>query len=266
MLRHSEPVGPRDGDRVGGHGLSGAGHDKRGSQLCAGATRHADRAGCRRSARATSPGDRRRRRAAVDADFQAGYADDLDGLAANVSRCVATGVAGLSIEDARGGAEDPLYPLPEAVERVRVAKSAIDGADVLLTARAECFLYGHPDPLREAITPGTGLAEAGADVLYAPGVRTREDIAAIVDALPTVTRQRVDVVGRGRDGERPGGARCAANQRRLRAVTGRVGRVPLPPPAGSRRTGPSRDWLTLQASPNSIACSRDASPDIISGH
>ncbi|WP_333889559.1 isocitrate lyase/phosphoenolpyruvate mutase family protein [Mycolicibacterium gadium] len=120
----------------------------------------------------------------VNADFQAGYAPhDLDGLAANVRRCVATGVAGLSIEDARVGAEEPLYSLPEAVERVRVAYTAIDGADVLLTARAECFLYDHPDPLREAITRLQAFSEAGADVLYAPGVRTREDISALVDAL-----------------------------------------------------------------------------------
>jgi 2-methylisocitrate lyase-like PEP mutase family enzyme len=119
----------------------------------------------------------------VNADFQAGYAGDLDALATNVRRCVATGVAGLSIEDARGGGQDPLYPLPEAVERIRTAYAAIDGADVLLTARAECFLYGHPDPLNEAITRLQAYAEAGADVLYAPGVRTREDIAAIVDAV-----------------------------------------------------------------------------------
>jgi len=119
----------------------------------------------------------------VNADFQSGYANDLDGLATNVRRCVATGVAGLSIEDARGGAQDPLYSLPEAVERVRVAYAAIDGADVLLTARAECFLYGHPDPVREAITRLQAFVEAGADVVYAPGVRTREDISAIVDAL-----------------------------------------------------------------------------------
>jgi 2-methylisocitrate lyase-like PEP mutase family enzyme len=118
----------------------------------------------------------------VNADFQAGYAHDLDGLAANVRRCVATGVAGLSIEDASGRADDPLYSLPEAVERIRAAHSAIDGADVLLTARAECFLYGRTD-LAEAITRLQAFAEAGADVLYAPGVRTREDIAAIVEAV-----------------------------------------------------------------------------------
>lgn len=122
----------------------------------------------------------------VNADFQAGYADDLDGLAVNVRRCVATGVAGLSIEDARGGIVEPLYSLPEAVDRIRAAHAAIDGADVLLTARAECYLYGHPDPLREAITRLQAFAEAGADVLYAPGVRTREDIAAIVEAVRPV--------------------------------------------------------------------------------
>jgi 2-methylisocitrate lyase-like PEP mutase family enzyme len=121
----------------------------------------------------------------VNADFQAGYAEDLAGLAENVRRCVATGIAGLSIEDALGGGEDPVLPLADAVERVRVARSAIDesGADVMLTARAECFLYGHPDPLAEAITRLRAFAEAGADVLYAPGVRTREDIAALVDAV-----------------------------------------------------------------------------------
>jgi 2-methylisocitrate lyase-like PEP mutase family enzyme len=121
----------------------------------------------------------------VNADFQAGYADDLDGLAANVGRCVATGVAGLSIEDATGRSDDPLYPLPEAVERIATAKAAIDasGADVLLTARAECFLYGHPDPLREAVVRLQAFADAGADVLYAPGVRSRDDIASLVDAV-----------------------------------------------------------------------------------
>jgi 2-methylisocitrate lyase-like PEP mutase family enzyme len=96
----------------------------------------------------------------------------LAGLADNVARCVATGVAGLSIEDATGNTADPLFSLPEAVERVHAARTAIDesGADVLLTGRAECFLYGHPDPLREAISRLQAFAEAGADVLYATGV------------------------------------------------------------------------------------------------
>jgi 2-methylisocitrate lyase-like PEP mutase family enzyme len=121
----------------------------------------------------------------VNADFQAGYADDLEGLAENVKRRAATGVAGLSIEDARASTEEPLFSLPEAAERVRVARSAIDesDADVLLTARAECFLTGHPDPLTEAITRLQAFADAGADVLYAPGLRSREDIAALVGAV-----------------------------------------------------------------------------------
>jgi 2-methylisocitrate lyase-like PEP mutase family enzyme len=120
----------------------------------------------------------------VNADFQAGYADDLAGLAVNVARCAATGIAGLSIEDASGSSDDPLFSLPEAVNRIRAARSAIDesGADVVLTARAECFLYGRTD-LAEAITRLQAYADAGADVLYAPGIRAREDIAALVDAL-----------------------------------------------------------------------------------
>ena len=121
----------------------------------------------------------------INADFQACYADELEGVAVNVARCVATGVAGLSIEDASGSAEKPLFSLTEAVERVRAARSAIveSGTDVMLTARAECFLYDHPDPLTEAITRLQAFADAGADVLYAPGVRSREDIATLVDAL-----------------------------------------------------------------------------------
>ena len=119
----------------------------------------------------------------VNADFQSGYADTSDGVAENVRRCVATGVAGLSIEDATGG--DALYERGEAVQRVRAARAAIDetGTGVLLTARAECFLVGHPDPLAESIARLRAYAEAGADVLFAPGVREPDDIAAIVQAV-----------------------------------------------------------------------------------
>src|SRR5665213_2113608 len=83
----------------------------------------------------------------VNADFQSGYAHEPEGVAANVRLCVETGVAGLSIEDATGRREEPLYELPLAVERIKAARAAIDesGADVLLTARAECYLVGHPD-------------------------------------------------------------------------------------------------------------------------
>jgi len=121
----------------------------------------------------------------VNADFQSGYADDLAGVAENVRRCVATGVAGLSIEDATGRRDQPLYEPAEAVDRLRAARGAIDsaGANVLLTARSECFLVGHSDPLRESIRRLKVYAAAGADVLFAPGVREHDDIRAIVDAV-----------------------------------------------------------------------------------
>lgn len=121
----------------------------------------------------------------VNADFQSGYATDAAGVADSVRRCVETGVAGLSIEDATGDRARPLYELPEALDRLRAARAAIDasGADVLLTARAECFLVGHPDPLRESLRRLEAYAEAGADVLYAPGLRTRDQVAAVVAAV-----------------------------------------------------------------------------------
>jgi len=120
----------------------------------------------------------------VNADFQNGYAHEPQGVAENVRLCVATGVAGLSIEDSTGE-EGRLYDLSLAVERIRAARVAIDasGTDVLLTGRAECYLVGHPQPLQESIRRLQAYAEAGADVLYAPGPRGREDIEAIVAAV-----------------------------------------------------------------------------------
>jgi 2-methylisocitrate lyase-like PEP mutase family enzyme len=120
----------------------------------------------------------------VNADFESGYAHDPAVVSENVLLCVETGVAGLSIEDATGDPARPLYDLPLAVERVRAARTAIDasGSGVLLTARAECFLVGHPDPLRESVLRLEAYAEAGADVLYAPGLRTRDEIRVIVAA------------------------------------------------------------------------------------
>ncbi|KRE14696.1 2-methylisocitrate lyase [Bosea sp. Root483D1] len=120
----------------------------------------------------------------VNADFENGYADTPDGVAANVKLCIATGVAGLSIEDATGRAGETLYPFELAVERIKAARRAVDetGSGVLLTARAECFLTGHPEPLKEAVRRIEAYAEAGADVLYAPGPRTVADIGAIVAA------------------------------------------------------------------------------------
>ena len=120
----------------------------------------------------------------VNADFQAGYAPEPDGVARNVRRCVEAGVAGLSIEDATGNAAEPLFPLDVAVARLRAARRAIDeaGADVLLTGRSEGFIVGRPD-LDETIRRLRAYAEAGAACLYAPGLRTREQISAVVAAV-----------------------------------------------------------------------------------
>jgi 2-methylisocitrate lyase-like PEP mutase family enzyme len=106
-------------------------------------------------------------------------------VADNVTRCIAAGVAGLSIEDATGDPTSPLYELSLAVERVRAAREAIDqsGADVLLTARAECFLVGHQDALRESVRRLQAFAEAGADVLFAPGPHDPTAMKALVDAV-----------------------------------------------------------------------------------
>jgi 2-methylisocitrate lyase-like PEP mutase family enzyme len=120
----------------------------------------------------------------VNADFESGYARDPESVARNVRRCIETGVAGLSIEDSTGETSQPLYDVAQAVERIKAARAAIDGSGsgVLLVGRAECFLTGHPRPLEEAIRRLQAYAEAGADVLYAPGVRERTDIRAIVSA------------------------------------------------------------------------------------
>jgi 2-methylisocitrate lyase-like PEP mutase family enzyme len=121
----------------------------------------------------------------VNADFGNGFARESEGVAENVRRCVGTGVAGLSIEDATGDAHEPLYDYSLAVERVAAARAAIDasGESVLLVARAECFLTGHEQPLKVAIHRLTAFAEAGADCLYAPGACTIDEISAIVEAV-----------------------------------------------------------------------------------
>jgi len=120
----------------------------------------------------------------INADFENGFAHDAAGVAESVRLAVETGVAGLSIEDATGDASRPLYDLGIAVERMRAARRAIDksGGDVLLVGRAECFLFGRPD-LDETIGRLKAYERAGADCLYAPGIRTREQIAAVVAAV-----------------------------------------------------------------------------------
>ena len=118
----------------------------------------------------------------VSADFMSGYGREPEDVAESVARCVASGVAGLSIEDATGDPITPLFDLPVAVARLRAARQAIDrcGADVLLTARAECYHVGHPDPFRETVRRLQAYAAAGADVLFAPGVQNPAEIKALV--------------------------------------------------------------------------------------
>ncbi len=121
----------------------------------------------------------------VNADFQNGYADEPEGVAESVALCVATGVAGLSIEDATSDAAAPLYEADLARERIRAARSAIDasGIPVVLTGRCEAWLVGQADPFRVALDRLVSYSEAGADCLYAPGVSDPDEIAAIVKAV-----------------------------------------------------------------------------------
>ena len=120
----------------------------------------------------------------VNADFENGYGADAAAVAESVRMAVDTGVAGLSIEDSTGDPHHPIHDLATAVARLRAAREAIDGAggDTLLVGRAENFLHGRPD-LPDTIARLRAYAEAGADCLYAPGIRTRDDIAAVVAAV-----------------------------------------------------------------------------------
>src|SRR5215471_6890096 len=119
-----------------------------------------------------------------NADFEGGYADAPEGVAENVRLAAETGIAGLSIEDSTGDAANPLYNFDLALARVRAARAAIDraGSDVVFTARSEGFVRGRPD-LDETIRRLRAYADAGADCLYAPGIRTREQIAAVIKAV-----------------------------------------------------------------------------------
>jgi len=120
----------------------------------------------------------------LNADFEDGLAGSLEELAENVTRCVATGIAGLSIEDSPNDASIPLYPLDVAVARVRATRAAIDraGGEVVFTARAEGFIRGVPD-LGDVICRLKAYKDAGADCLYAPGIKTRDEIEAAVKAV-----------------------------------------------------------------------------------
>ena len=120
----------------------------------------------------------------VNADFEGGFAVEPAAVAASVTAAAATGIAGLSIEDSTRDPSSPLFDFGLAVERVRAAREAIErsGTGVLLTGRSEGFLVGRPD-LAETIRRLIAYAEAGADCLYAPGLRATADIKAVVGAL-----------------------------------------------------------------------------------
>lgn len=120
----------------------------------------------------------------LNADFESGYSKDAAGVAESVRMAVATGVAGLSIEDATGDPANPLRSIEESVRRIKVARAAIDetGGDTMLVGRAENFIVGRPD-LADAIARLKAYSEAGADCLYAPGIKTRDEITAVVKAV-----------------------------------------------------------------------------------
>ena len=120
----------------------------------------------------------------VNADFEGGYADAPEAVAESVRLCIETGVAGLSIEDSTPDDQNPLYDFDLALARVRAARAAIDkaGGDVVFTARTEGFVRGRPD-LAETIRRLKAFAEAGADCLYSPGIKTREEIVTTVNAV-----------------------------------------------------------------------------------
>lgn len=162
----------------------------------------------------------------VNADFEAGFADDPEQLATNVKLAAATGIAGLSIEDSTRNAAEPLYQFDLAVERIRAARRAIDetGTGVVLTGRSEGFVVGLPD-IEETIRRLKAYADAGADCLYAPRIESVEHVSAIVDALSPKPRQD--------PGQRPVHHRPASrrpwrapNQRRRGPGTHRVGGLP----------------------------------------
>jgi 2-methylisocitrate lyase-like PEP mutase family enzyme len=121
----------------------------------------------------------------VNADFQNGYDDEPEGVATSVALCVATGVAGLSIEDSTGDTAKPLYDFTLAVERIKAARAEIDasGVPVVLTARCEAWLVGDPNPAKVAVERLVAFADAGADCLYAPRVSRLDEIETIVKSV-----------------------------------------------------------------------------------
>lgn len=120
----------------------------------------------------------------VSADLGNGFAADLDGVARTVSLAAAIGVAGVSIEDASGSDSSPIYEIQEAVDRITAAAEVAHGggADVVLTARSENYLFGRLD-LKDTIGRLQAYQDAGADVLFAPGLCSISDIQTLVASV-----------------------------------------------------------------------------------
>ncbi|MDX2203392.1 MAG: isocitrate lyase/phosphoenolpyruvate mutase family protein [Hyphomicrobiaceae bacterium] len=165
----------------------------------------------------------------VNADFEGGFADAPEGVAESVRLACETGVSGLSIEDFTGRMDDPLYPLDLAVARMKAARAAIDkaGGDVLLTGRSEGFIRGRPD-LEATIARLKAYASAGADCLYAPGLSTKEQIAAVVAAVapkPVNILIGTPLPLTVKDIESLGGRRISVGGALARVAWGAVGRM-----------------------------------------
>ncbi len=124
----------------------------------------------------------------VSADLEAGLGETPEDVKATFARAIQLGCAGGSIEDIRDYSvrgHFNLHSLPDALERVRAAREAIDrsGTQFVLTARTECYLVGHPRPLEEALERLTAFRDAGADCVFAPGISTVSDLAVLVSEL-----------------------------------------------------------------------------------
>jgi 2-methylisocitrate lyase-like PEP mutase family enzyme len=190
----------------------------------------------------------------VNADFQAGYADDLPTLAKNVVACVRTGAAGLSIEDATGDGARPLYDRDVAIERVKTARAAVDksGVPVLLTARCEAFLVGDARAAPTALDRLVAFAAAGADCLFAPGVRDlgviRELVAAVAPTRASAATVACSTRARSRSpricvpGSSSSGATSANSSPPQRPTRSVCRTVAASAPATVRSTASPTEW------------------------
>jgi 2-methylisocitrate lyase-like PEP mutase family enzyme len=121
-------------------------------------------------------------RVPVSADVEAGYSDDVDGVAATIQGVIAAGAVGANLEDADDGSQ---YEIDRAAERVMIARAAADrtGVPFTLNARIDSFLVGHPDPLADAIGRAARYVDAGADCIFIPGIKDEAFIARAAEAI-----------------------------------------------------------------------------------